>query len=74
MEFDEYDPNEWEGTITMDIHGLRLLYDHFCYAIETWPGAPRRPCIEQEMLWSLRDQTFSMLMEYNFSNNTAEKD
>ena len=74
MEFTEYDSQEWEGSINMDINGVRLLYDHFCFAIETWPGSPRRPSVEQEMLRALRDQTFTLLMEYNFTNNSVDKE
>jgi|TARA_B100000073_G_scaffold140280_1_gene115469 hypothetical protein len=66
-EFDDYDPLEemdWYVQLNMGIDELRMFYSHICYAIETWPGAPRRPYEEQEYLKSLKYKTYAMLLEY----------
>ena len=49
----------------MGIDEIRLLYDHICYSIETWPGSPRRPPEEQEYLHIMKNRLFAMIMEYN---------
>ena len=59
---------EWMMQITMGIDELRLLYDHVCYSIEMWPGAPRRPYEEQEYLIFLKARLFAMIMEYNLEH------
>ena len=59
---------EWMMQITMGIDELRLLYDHVCYSIEVWPGAPRRPYEEQEYLKFLKARLFAMIMEYNLEH------
>jgi len=35
-------------------------------AIRVWPGSPARPAEEQEMLQSLRDTFFRMILEMSF--------
>jgi len=51
----------------MGIDELRILYDHVCFSIETWPGSPRRPAEEQEYLKYLKGKLFSMICEYQFT-------
>ena len=58
---------EWFCELQFDITATRLLYDHVCYAIETWPGSPRRPPEEQEFLRNLKMSLFSSIMEYNLT-------
>ena len=41
--------DEWACTMTLNIDEVRAMYDHFCYAIETWPGALSRPVYE--LIW-----------------------
>ena len=45
---------------------VRMLYNHICYAIQTWPGSPARPAEEQEYLQILKTRLFAMLTEYTF--------
>tara|TARA_Y100000310_G_C20414901_1_gene683828 strand:- start:488 stop:742 length:255 start_codon:yes stop_codon:yes gene_type:complete len=61
-----HDPDEeWLLEMHMGIDEIRLLYDHICYSIETWPGSPRRPPEEQEYLHIMKNRLFAMIMEYN---------
>lgn len=62
---DEFD-SDWYATFAMPIEEIRLLHDHVCYAIKTWPGSPARPPEEQEFLLSLKIRLSAMLMQYNF--------
>ena len=55
---------EWLLTMYMGIDEVRTLYSHICFAIETWPGAPRRPAEEQEYLLMLKTRLFAMMMEH----------
>ena len=59
--------DEWACTMTLNIDEVRAMYDHFCYAIETWPGAPRRPADEQIWLDIMKKRMFAMIIEYNFT-------
>jgi hypothetical protein len=53
--------------MTLNIDEVRAMYDHFCYAIETWPGAPRRPVDEQIWLDIMKKRMFAMIVDYNFT-------
>jgi|TARA_B100000073_G_scaffold86266_1_gene67040 hypothetical protein len=55
---------EWLLTMYMGIDEVRALYSHICFAIETWPGSPRRPAEEQEYLLVLKTRLFAMIMEH----------
>jgi hypothetical protein len=59
--------DEWACTMTLNIDEVRAMYDHFCYAIETWPGAPRRPVDEQIWLDIMKKRMFAMIVDYNFT-------
>ena len=59
---------EFSYNINFNHLGMTMFYDHLCYAIETWPGAPRRPAAEQEMLRQLKMQAFASLLENNYEN------
>jgi len=54
--------------IFLSIEDVRLFYDHTCYSIEKWPGAPARPVEEQEFLRHLKSQLFAMLADHTFNN------
>ena len=58
---------DFDYQMFLNIEDVRLLYSHVCYAIETWPGAPRRPVEEQEYLHSLKNRLFAMLADYSFT-------
>ena len=60
--------HDYEYTMHMSIEDVRLM--HYCVqkAIEYWPGAPQRPCEEQEQMWFLRDQFQRMILDYQFNN------
>ena len=66
----EFNQDEWHAMFAMDIHTLRMFYNHICYSIEKWPGAPARPVVEQEFLLDLKTQVFGMIMEYNLNNDS----
>jgi hypothetical protein len=55
--------------MTLTIDEVRAMYDHFCYAIETWPGSPRRPVDEQIWLEIMKKRMFAMIIDYNFTEN-----
>ena len=59
---------------SMHIGEVKMFHDHLCYAIETWPGSPRRPVEEQEFLKFMRSKTFAMLMEYQMERPPYEND
>ena len=61
--------DEWACTMTLNIDEVRAMYDHFCYAIETWPGSPRRPVDEQIWLEIMKKRMFAMIIDYNFTEN-----
>jgi len=60
--------DEYDFIMYIRIDEIRMLYDHICYAIKTWPGSPARPAEEQEYLLGLKNRLFAMLADYNFSN------
>jgi hypothetical protein len=68
--FSEPSPEEYDFQVYVCIDEVRMLYSHVCYAIETWPGSPRRPAEEQEYLKSLKTRLFAMIADYSFSENT----
>ena len=59
---------------SMHIGEVKMFHVHLCYAIETWPGSPRRPVEEQEFLKFMRSKTFAMLMEYQMERPSYEND
>lgn len=63
----EHSDEEWYCQFEMNIKDVRLMYGVVCYALETWPGYPKRPIEEQEYLKYLRTQLFSMLADYSFT-------
>ncbi len=63
---------EWMCEWRMDINATRLMYNHICYAIETWPGSPRRPTEEQIYLQDMKTKLFAMLTDYNFHYGSIE--
>ena len=63
----EHSDEEWGCNFDMGINDVRLLYGIVCYALETWPGYPKRPIEEQEYLKYLRTQLFAMLADYSFT-------
>ncbi len=68
--FSEPPPEEYDFQWYIGIGEIRMLYSHVCYAIETWPGSPRRPAEEQEYLKSLRTRLFAMIADYSFSEDS----
>jgi hypothetical protein len=62
----EENQGEWVMEMHMGHDEVRMLYNHVCYAIQTWPGSPARPAEEQEYLQILKTRLFAMLTEYTF--------
>ena len=69
----EPSPEEYDFTMYLCIEEIRTLYSHVCYAIETWPGSPRRPAEEQEYLLTLKNRLFAMIADYSFSELDLDK-
>tara|TARA_B100002019_G_scaffold217640_1_gene190344 strand:- start:231 stop:467 length:237 start_codon:yes stop_codon:yes gene_type:complete len=65
---DEHEEEEWYCEFKMGIHDVRSLYSSISFALETWPGSPRRPLEEQEYLIQMKQQLFAMLAEYTFTH------
>ena len=65
--------DEWSGSLTMNIDGVRMLHSHLEYALQMWPGSPARPQEEQLMLYALKDEMFKMKMEHSLIFTTGEK-
>ena len=72
---EEFSPNEWNqdldpdwfAQVNLGIREVRMLHDHLTYAIETWPGAPRRPAEEQVFLQFMKNRMFAMILDYNLT-------
>ena len=65
--------DEWSGSLTMNIDGVRMLHSHLEYALQMWPGSPARPQEEQLMLYALKDEMFKMKMEHSLIFTTGQK-
>jgi hypothetical protein len=68
QDYMEGDDDGFSYNINFNQQGMRMFYDHLCYSIEVWPGSPRRPVDEQNMLQQLKMQVFTSLLENNFEN------
>ena len=64
---------DFDYQMFLNIEDVRLLYSHVCYAIETWPGAPRTPVEEQEYLQHFKNQLFAMIADYSFSQLDTDR-
>ena len=60
--------SEFDYQVDMRIEDVRLLHHCVQETIKTWPGAPARPCEEQEHLWYLRDSLYRILLEDSFNS------
>ena len=72
-EDDSFDNGDNIYSLDMNIDAVRALLSHIEYSIQMWPGSPKRPPEEQEMLINLRSTIFTILLEHNFSNNEADR-
>ena len=72
-EDDSFDNGDNIYSLDMNIDAVRALLSHIEYSIQIWPGSPKRPPEEQEMLINLRSTIFTILLEHNFSNNEADR-
>ena len=66
-------PEDYEFQMFLTIQDVRLMYNHICYSLETWPGSPRRPVEEQEYLKYLKNQLFAMLADYSFTELDTDR-
>ena len=60
MEEEEY----IEYSLTSDINGIRGLKSAIEFLIEMWPGSPRRPAQEQELLKDVLCQLNRIVLEH----------
>ena len=60
---------QYDYTVDLRIEDIRTL--HYCVqeAIRVWPGAPARPCEEQEHMKYLRDSLYRMMLDYMFEKD-----
>ena len=61
-----FDDEDWYCEFQMGIDEVRVMYEIISYALETWPGSPRRPVEEQEYLSYMKKKLFAMISDYNF--------
>lgn len=64
----------FEYNVGLDHGGMQMFYDHLNYAIENWPGAPKRPVEEQEFLKHLKQNCFQAMLEHNFDLPSQKRD
>ena len=67
------DPRDYDFELCLSIQDVRMMYNHVCYSIETWPGYPARPREEQEYLKYLKNQLFAMLADYSFTELDTDR-
>ena len=67
-EFEDHErwSTDWYVQLNMGIDELRMFYNFLCYAVESWPGAPKRPYEEQEWLKTLKYKTSISELNKNF--------
>jgi len=63
----QFEEGEWYGEINLGIEEVRMMHDLLDYFIQTWPGSPARPAIEQEFAQFLKQRMFALKMDYQFS-------
>jgi len=68
-----HDPEDYDFELCLTVQDVRMLYNHICYGIETWPGSPRRPPEEQEYLKYMKHQLFAMLADYSFTELDTDR-
>ena len=66
-------PENYDFEMYLTVDEIRMLYNHVCYSIETWPGYPRRPIEEQEYLKNLKNRLFAMLADYSFTELDTDR-
>ncbi len=66
MEEEEYT----EYSLTTDINGIRNLKSSIEYLIQVWPGSPRRPAEEQELLKDLLCQLNRIVLEHTLRDSS----
>ena len=66
-------PENYDFEMYLTVDEIRMLYNHVCYSIETWPGYPRRPREEQEYLKNLKNRLFAMLADYSFTELDTDR-
>ena len=71
---DEFDKEEFQGSIHMDIKAALALRDLLKYFIQIWPGSPARPVEEQEFAQSLLQTVNQIILEHSFTYLEVEND
>ena len=59
-----------EYSLTTDINGIRNLKSSIEFFIEIWPGSPRRPAEEQELLKDLLCQLNRIVLEHTLKDSS----
>ena len=59
----------YDYSVDLRIEDIRVLHHCVQEAIRVWPGAPARPCEEQEHMKYLRDSLYRMILDYTFEKD-----
>ena len=69
LHFPEPEEDGWMMSFDLDINAVRTLHGALDHYLEIWPGSPRRPADEQEIVKYMRNKLFMGLTDYNFHYN-----
>lgn len=73
-EYDSFNEDDEElYALDLNIDAVKALHHHLEYAIQMWPGSPRRPAEEQEFLKHIKSILFAVMLQHNFDNNVADR-
>ena len=64
---DEFNEEEFTGSIHLDIHAALALRELLEYFIKMWPGSPARPTSEQEFAHGLLKTVNQIILEHSFT-------
>ena len=62
----DLEEGDWYGSMNMGIDEVNLMYDHVCYAVDTWDGSIR-PKMEKDYLMIMKLRLYAMKKEHAFT-------
>ena len=71
---DDFNEEEFQGSIHMDIKAALALRDLLKYFIQIWPGSPARPVEEQEFAHGLLQTVNQIILEHSFTYLDVDHD
>lgn len=66
----KFEGDEWHCSFALGINEVRLFHELLTYFLETWPGSPARPAVEQEFAKFMKAQMFAMKAEYMYERGS----